>query len=378
MVFHDQLKQWCRYMLLPVIILGTVRCTKVSNEETDIMRKAVYEADAFINARACSSPSINNLWVAGTGALGFTNGPVAVATMRYPNSVAVDAVGNVYFSDKDNHSIRRISTTGSVVTIAGNGTAGFINGTGAAARFNSPMGIDIDNVGNIYVADFGNHAIRKVTPAGVVTTVAGGIGAGMVDGLIAVAKFNGPMDVACDSMTSNLYVLDANNFRARAIKQASKVWTIAGGATGTAPETGPALSVRLINPKGIDYNPTLDEVLIADVNKIKRLYAGNVSILATDALPYGQIKQVKSDREGNVYYTTDAGVGVPPYYVRVYERAAANFINLGGGPTGYVNGAPSVARYNNPWGLCVNKEGTLVYLADVSNNRIRKITITCP
>ena len=133
--------------------------------------------------------------LAGTaGVSGSVDDTGAAAKFNYPHGVAVDAAGNVYVADMNNHTIRKITAAGGVSTLAGTaGTFGNADGTGAAAKFNYPHGVAVDAAGNVYVADAGNHTIRKITAAGGVTTLAGTAGAaGSADGTGAAAKFNYP------------------------------------------------------------------------------------------------------------------------------------------------------------------------------------------
>src|SRR6185436_18570413 len=125
----------------------------------------------------------------------------AVARFANPYGVAVDSVGNVYVADFSNSTIRKITVTGVVTTLAGTaGVSGSTDGTGAAARFLTPYGVAVDSIGNVYVSDYYNNIIRKVTAAGVVTTLAGTAGmSGSTDGTGAAARFNSPAGVAVDS-----------------------------------------------------------------------------------------------------------------------------------------------------------------------------------
>ena len=137
---------------------------------------------------------------------GSANGPAASATFYYPNSVAVDAAGNVYVSDGVNNLIRKISPDGTVSTLAGSGLAGSVDGTGTAASFNYPAGLTVDAGGNVYVADSNNNLIRKITPAGVVSTVAGSGRQGAINGTaIAGKKANVLMKKALKSGSDIFY-----------------------------------------------------------------------------------------------------------------------------------------------------------------------------
>ncbi|VDB00492.1 FIG01132568: hypothetical protein, partial [Olavius algarvensis spirochete endosymbiont] len=135
-----------------------------------------------------------------------------------PTGVAVDSSGNVYVADRYNHRIRKITSTGVVSTFAGTGTAGYKDAAGNTARFNRPYGVAVDSSGNVYVADFDNHRIRKITPAAriedrKVSTFAGST-AGYKDATGNTARFNYPSDVAVDS-EGNVYVADHVNHRIR-------------------------------------------------------------------------------------------------------------------------------------------------------------------
>ena len=165
---------------------------------------------------------------AGDGVRGMRNGPVAQARFDDPYGVAMAADGTLYAADAgDNNRIRRIDRDGAVTTLAGF-AEGFADGDGTAARFDTPSGLAVDRAGNVYVADTGNHAIRKVTPLGVVSTVAGTGVAGFHDGAAAQAQFNGPISVAVDAH-GNVYVADTYNDRIRRIDTQGQVSTLAGG-----------------------------------------------------------------------------------------------------------------------------------------------------
>jgi len=155
--------------------------------------------------------------IAGNGVRGFADGTGAVAQFDYPGGVAIDAAGNVYVADTQNNRIRKITPTGEVATLAGGGgSQSFADGTGAAARFNNPRSVAVDAAGYVYVADTQNHRIRKITPAGAVTTLAGSGMNGFADGTGTAAQLNGPYGVAVDS-AGNIYVADMGNNRIRKI-----------------------------------------------------------------------------------------------------------------------------------------------------------------
>lgn len=154
--------------------------------------------------------------LAGSSNIGSANGTGIEASFYYPRGIVVDHSGNVYVADSYNNMIRKITPEGVVSTLAGSREAGAIDGMGSEARFNRPEELDIDNLGNIYVADYLNHMIRKVTPEGMVTTIAGTTASGYADGIGSDARFFYPKGVALDKY-GNLYVADYNNCEIRKI-----------------------------------------------------------------------------------------------------------------------------------------------------------------
>ena len=152
--------------------------------------------------------------LAGSATNGYADGTGAGAAFRSPVGVTVHSSGNVFVGDSANHRIRKVTTTGAVTLLAGSGTGAFTDGTGAGAAFNSPRGLSVIASGDIFVADFGNHRIRRVTPVGVVTTLAGSGMYDFADGAGTLASFRNPCDVAVDA-SGNALVADANNNRIR-------------------------------------------------------------------------------------------------------------------------------------------------------------------
>lgn len=166
---------------------------------------------------------------AGKSLGGFADGNADTAKFLYSNSILADALGNVYVSDVGNHRIRKVSVNGKVTTVAGTGVIGYRDGTSDIAQFTYPRGIAIDRDNNLYIADGGNFRIRKITPNGVVSTIAGS-NEGFKDGVGAEARFSLLLsDIVIDAQR-NLYVTDGN--RIRKITQAGEVTTIAGDNFG--------------------------------------------------------------------------------------------------------------------------------------------------
>lgn len=187
----------------------------------------------------------------GTGTSGGTNGAANVATFAGPYGIAADGDGNLYVAEFFGHRIRKVAPDGSVTTLAGSGTAGFADGTGVAAQFNGPNGVAVDGGGNVYVTDHQNNRIRKITPAGVVTTLAGS-SAGYADGAGTAARFNGPAGIASDG--GSLYVAEFRGHRIRKVTSDGTVSTISG--TGVAGWLdGEAATAEFYYPIGVMVGP---------------------------------------------------------------------------------------------------------------------------
>jgi sugar lactone lactonase YvrE len=218
---------------------------------------SVYVADTSNHTIRMITPTGVVSTLAGmAGASGSTDDTGSAARFSSPSGVIVDSSGNVYVADTGNDTIRKITPAREVTTLAGTGgSAGSADGTGSAARFNSPGGVAVDDAGNVYVADTSNHTIRKITPAGAVTTPAGSAGVqGSADGTGSAAQFNTPKAVAVDS-AGNVYVADTSNDTIRKITPAGVVTTLAGspGVPGSADGTGSAARFNLPGGVAVDY-----------------------------------------------------------------------------------------------------------------------------
>lgn len=227
----------------------------------------VYVADIFNNRIRKISPAGEVITMAGTGVAGFADGAGSVAQFNWPIGVAIDSDGNVYVADRENHKIRKVTAEGVVSTIAGS-SPGFVDGTGEDAKFNIPHGITIDGAGILYVADRDNNKIRKVTQAGVVTTLAGSE-AGFADGTGSSAQFNLPRGLGADA-NGNVYVGDSDNNRVRFITPTGVVTTIAGSIKGY--EDGPGEDAKFSGPRGISVDAD-GVIFVADQlnNRIRKI-----------------------------------------------------------------------------------------------------------
>ena len=272
--------------------------------------------------------------VAGTGESGFggDGGPAVSAKLAYPFGVAVDGAGNVYISDRTNHRVRKVDSTGVITTIAGTGDFGFggDGGPAVSAQLRHPLGLAVDGAGNLYFVDLANHRIRKVDSSGVITTVAGTgeKGFGGDGGQAVSAQLNYPNDVVVDG-AGNLYIADASNDRIRKVDSSGIITTVAGtGEKGFGGDGGQAVSARLNTSSGV----VLDG-------------AGNLYIADRHN---SRIRKV--DSSGVI--TTIAGTGE---------------IGFDG------DGGPAVsALLNSPTGVAVDVAGN-VYFSDEGNQLIRKV-----
>ena len=202
--------------------------------------------------------------LAGSGSAAFTDGAGTSASFNVPRGVAVDASGLVYVADTNNHRIRKVSATGVVTTLAGSGSGAFADGAGTSASFSNPWGVAVDANGAVYVGDWGNNRIRKVTSSGVVTTLAGSGSAAFADGAGTRASFRSPFGVAVDA-SGAVYVADSNNNRIRKISSQGVVSTLAGSGTSAfADGTGTNASFHI--PTGVAVSATSGTVYVADNN----------------------------------------------------------------------------------------------------------------
>ena len=213
----------------------------------------MYVADRLNHTiRKVTLDGVVTTFAGSAGSPGTTDGTGSAARLNAPNGVAVDGAGNIYVADRGNHAIRKITADGAVTTLAGlAGSSGTTNGSGSAARFNTPTGVAVDGLGNVYVADFGNHAIRKITSDGVVTTLAGTAGtSGSKDGTGSAALFFNPYGVAVDS-AGNVFVADYGNDTIRKITSSGVVTTLGGYAGYIETADGSGSAARFSSPTGV-------------------------------------------------------------------------------------------------------------------------------
>jgi Dockerin type I domain/NHL repeat len=344
------------------------------------MKKILYFFAALMLHSSLFAQTVSTY--AGTGTAGFADGPAATAQFNVPRGIAVDKDGNVYVTDQNNFRIRKITPAGVVSTLAGSGTQGFADGPGTEAKFDFLAGIAVDNDGNVYVGDASNQRIRKITPAGVVSTYAGTGTAGSDNGPAATATLNGPWGVAIDA-SNNLYVSDFNGNRIRKITPTGVVSTLAGtGAAGFA--DGAGTTARFSNPTGVAVDAS-GNVYVGDRNnaRIRKITpTGDVSTLAgsgTSGFADGPgataqfsavFTFVTMGADGNLY-VSDGGNN------RIRKVTPAGIVSTvaGSGTAGFADGPAATAQFNGNRGIAFDNDGNM-YAADFGNNRIRKIAAT--
>lgn len=394
---------------------------------TDIIGN-VYVADRGNHViRKITPEGVVSTFAGTTGKPGSANATGTDASFNFPSSISTDGAGNVYVADTGNHTIRKITPNGVVTTFAGLADAsGNTDATGAAARFNYPLGVATDSKGNIYVADYGNNCIRKITPDGMVSIFAGSASAyGSTDGIGTDARFDRPTSISIDSV-DNVYVADSVNRTIRKIFSNGVVTTIAGttNTTGSTDATGAAALFN--HPAGITTD-SAGNVYVADhynhtIRKITP--TGAVSTLAGSAGTWGRTdatgaeasfaspSAVATDHAGNVYVADTMGNAVrkitPSGVTSTLANAAAGIghptgiatdstgniyvadsfshtvhkitpsgvmTTLAGtaGASGSIDATGAVARFNSPAGVITDNAGN-VYVVDYGNSTIRKIT----
>ncbi|WP_197507260.1 NHL repeat-containing protein [Mitsuaria sp. 7] len=346
---------------------------------------------AISNARGTATAVASNVTVmcvaaqaevttlAGSSAAGSANGNGSNATFKYPTGVAVDGGGNVYVSDTYNNLIRKISPLGDVTTLAGSGVGGSNNGNGGGATFHYPYGVAVGSGGNLYVSDAFNNLIRKISPAGEVTTLAGSGADGAENGKAVNASFSTPKGIAVDR-AGNVYVADSTGDVMRKITPGGEVSTLAGSASfGFA--NGNGLNASFSQPNGAAVDGD-GNVYVADSNNglIRKINGvGDVTTLAgsgarasidgsgANASFNGPIG-VAVDSGGNVYVADIHGNQIRRISPTGDVRTLA-----GSGAQGAASAIGPAATFNRPFGIAVDRQGN-VYVADSGNNLIRKIS----
>jgi sugar lactone lactonase YvrE len=369
------------------------------NKKLNKMKKtklllALCFAGCMANAQVIST-------IAGNGTYGFSgDGGLAIsAEFAAPQSVVIDAAGSLYISDISNQRIRKITPNGIISTFAGNGTAGFSGdgGQATAAKINDPLGIVLDAAGNLYIADQQNQRVRKITTTGIISTVAGNgtQSFGGDAGQATAAELNNPTDVAIDA-SGNLYIADESNNCVRKVTTAGIISTFAGNRSPSfSGDGGQASSAGLNTPVGLTFDGS-GNLYISDFNnwRVRKVatsgiistiagngtegYSGNGG-QATSAELDG-VNDIALDGSNNIYITDGlnnvirkiSSSGIISNYVGTGFDAGTGL----GGYTGD-GGSPTSAELFSPDGIAIDGSGNMIFV-DNGNDVLRKVSSKCP
>lgn len=331
---------------------------------------------------------------AGTGMAGFKNGKIDTATFRHPFGICRDKNNNLFVADAENNCIRKINTTtGMVSTYAGTGVAGWKDGDAALAQFRTPTGVCADDAGNIYVADFENQRIRKISTSGQVSTIAGSGVAGYAEGNDTAAQFNYPRSICIDYL-NNLYIADSWNHRIRKITASGVVSTYAGGGSAIGVQSigdlrdGMDTAARFYTPSGVSIDVS-GNIYVADAfnHRIRKIDTNReVSVLAGTSLTgpgnggfadahvsYASFNTPTElfidDVTGNLY------IG-DTYNNRVRIISNSNVSTYAGnGTADYIDAVDTAAAFNYTRGVTMDLYGGKLYVVDYNNHAIRVVTM---
>lgn len=303
---------------------------------------------------------------AGTGEAGDDDGPGNLATFAFPCGVTADSDGNLYVADTGNHKIRKINSNGIVSTIAGTGLSGLVNGSGGSARFWYPIGIAVSPTGDLFVADMGNNVIRKISNGNVTTFVGSGV-AGSNDGVGTLASFDTPLDVAFENSTSNVYIADMSNNKIRVSTSLGVVTTYAGtGAYGFV--DGSTTVAQFAFPTGVFFDNRFSNCLyVADIGNgaIRKIANGQVERIGGATAPNGVLL---SQYSGNLY-TTDQGTNT----ITLIGKNGFNKTIAGSGIEGFLDGQALAAKLAFPFKLAETDIDNL-FFCDNLNNSVRRVS----
>jgi sugar lactone lactonase YvrE len=303
---------------------------------------------------------------------GYVDG--SPAKFNAPSGIAADSLGNTYITDFANHVIRKTTATGVVSTVAG-GVPGIADGLTTAAKFYYPNGSAVDKLGNIYISEEGSGRIRKITPLGEVSTFAGNL-IGSADGIGMSAQFTNPSGIAIDKQ-GNLYVADQQNHRIRKITPAGIVTTLAGSSLGYADGSG--TGAQFYRPVGVVVDAQ-GNVFVADLfnHKIRKITpSGGVTTIAGSTYGYadGSAYSAKFafpaglalDKEGNLYVADSEN-----HRIRKITPAGIVSTFAGTGTNGTNDGVADVSQFSAPREIDVDAAGNF-YVVDAGSHRIRRI-----
>jgi uncharacterized protein (TIGR03437 family) len=362
-------------------------------------RKVFFAALTVLASAASWAQTITTF--AGNGQAGFSGdgGPATQAMINRVDALAVDGNGNVYMADERNNRVRKVDKNGVITTFAGAGTPGFSGdgGPAAQAQLNAPTGVCTDTAGNVYINDISNFRVRKVSPSGVITTVAGnGQGSSVIGTTFGTLGDGGPATNASFSIVircatdraGNLFVVDQGAHCVRKIDTGGTISTFAGhcvaASNGYSGDGGPATSAVLNNPTALAFDAPGNLYIVDQSNhRIRRVdssgtiqtvagsgsptFSGDGGSATAAGIPYPG--SVVVDPAGNLFIVDSVD-----NRIREVTGTTINTIAGTGAPAfGGDNGPPLQAMLNSPFGITLDASGNL-YIADSSNNRVRKIS----
>ncbi len=345
-------------------------------------------------------PSGNTTLLAGDGRSGYAGdgGVATAAQLEYPDGIAVDASGNVYVADMTANVVRVIAPNGIISTYAGQGTAGYTGDGGAAiqAQLNTPMGLALDSAGNLYIADSGNNAVRKVSKSGSIATVAGNgsLGYSGDGGAATAAALDQPEGVTVDP-SGLLYIADTFNNRVRVVSLGGTIQTAAGtGISSYSGDGGAAATAGLFLPTDVTTDGG-GNLYIADYgnsrirqvtqNKIQTVVGSSSTSVIFNEAPATTIRLngptgLAVDGSGDIFIAeggigTGSGLAIGDYKIWKVNNAGVVSTAAGNGIESYSGdgGPATAAQLNTPSNMVFDTLGNL-YIADSANNRVRKVS----
>ena len=322
--------------------------------------------------------------LAGNGTLGFANGSGTSAVLASPAALTADASGNLYFSDGATSRIRKVTTAGIVSTLAGNGSSGYVEGTGTGATFNWPQALSIAGNGNLIIADSNNQKIRVLPPLTTTSAYFSGStqgNAGAIGTAATAIRYNVPRGVLFHPQTGTVFVADSQNNRIVQLDTAGAIVNVIGQTSGGL-TNGTGTAAQFNYPQGLGVD-TAGNLYVADTQNhaIRKItssgvvttVAGNGTSGYVDAM--GTSARFKSPgalvvaTDGTIY-VSDSGNN------RIRKIATDGTVTTvaGDGTAGFADGNGQSAQFNNPNGIAIGSDGRL-YVADTANHRIRALNI---
>jgi streptogramin lyase len=315
---------------------------------------------------------------------GAADGSSTNALFADPSAIVVDAVGNYFIADSANHAIRKIATSGVVTTFAGKpGVSGIVNATGTNAQFNAPSGLAFDASGNLFVSDTGNNVIRKITTAGAVTTFAGVSGSGgFLDGANGSALFNSPLGIAVWT-NGNVFVADSRNHCIRKIS-GGVVSTFAGSPQVWGSAGGMGTNAQFNSPCSLAFD-AIGNLFVSDANNdtIRKISTNGIvttfaGAAGRDGATDGDLSSARFRSPASLVFDKKGNLFVADSFNQTVREISSNGIvsTVCGAPgiSGAADGTNGVARFFNPYGLAVAADGSLV-VADAYNQIVRVVLV---